>query len=200
MAKLDDILLPGDKIIKQAAISKKALCVTWFSIPGVFLIYYLVVYLPALISLYAKGEIKKAIKEAAGLGKTISISDLIVDEIFSFIPDEVFAIMRFCIGLLIFAWLCWALFQTYRHFQFALAYTETDLLGISKGESLRIPLQSVNNIYVETSLWGKLFGYGALTISSSKGSISVKNIAKPRDFAKQLAKITVENNGNFLHI
>lgn len=201
MSILETMLRADERVVKQAKISKKALLVTWASIPCVFLAFFLVVYLPSFISMYVKGEIREFLAEAVQLEtENASAFGFVWSELFSFIPDFLLGFFGFMIGLLVAAWLCWALYMTVRHFRYALAFTAYDLVGVAGKQTLRVPLRKINNIHLERSLWGKIFGYATITVVSSKGSISVKNVAHAKDFARDLAKVSLENEDCFLNL
>ena len=63
-----------------------------------------------------------------------------------------------------------------------------------------IPLKKISNIFVESSLWGKIFNYGTITISSNVGSISIKSVSNAKVFAKKLASVSIEDENNFTHL
>ncbi|MBQ7769833.1 MAG: PH domain-containing protein [Clostridia bacterium] len=71
---------------------------------------------------------------------------------------------------------------------------------MARKQTLRVSLKNVNNIYLERSLWGRLLGYATITVASSRGSISVKNVANAETFAKELAKVTIGDENNFLNL
>lgn len=194
------MIVTEEKNIIQAKISIKALLVAWLSIPALYILPYIFVYLPNYISMKIKGEIEKAMLEAANLGEKISVSDVIKNEIYGNLPPIIPAIIEFFAGLLFFAWLCWAIVYSIRHFKNELRYDENKLYGRTGKKEVTIPLNKINNIYIEDSLWGRLFNYGTITVVASCGSISVKNIANARSFAKQLASVTIEDENNFTNL
>ncbi len=194
---MDENLQKGE--IVQATISKKALLVAWLSIPSFIIIPYLAVYVPSYIKMLIKGEIKKAIADAAGVGETISASQAVKQQAFGFIPSWLVGFISFFIGLLVFAWLCWAIVFTIKHFDYKLYYNDVEVYGKTGSREITIPLDQINNIFIEKSIWGKLFNYGTITISSTKGSISIKNVARAREFAKGLAHVSIEKNGSFVN-
>ena len=201
MANIEDILNYKDRVIKKATISKKALIITWLSIPGVFVLFFLFTYLPQLIVFLIKGGVKKLITDQIYVdGKRPSAMEFVWDKMFSFIPPVLLGIACFFLGLLLFVWFCWALYMTHRHFQYGLVFTETEVIGMARKQTLRVSLKNVNNIYLERSLWGRLLGYATITVASSRGSISVKNVANAETFAKELAKVTIEDENNFLNL
>lgn len=186
--------------VVRATISIKALIVAWLSIPALYIIPYIFVYLPKYIKMKIEGEIESAIREAAGLGEKISVSDIVKQEIYGAIPPIVTDIIGFFVGLLFFAWFCWAIGYTVKHFKYKLHYDEKELYGKSGKKELTVSLDKINNIYIEDSIWGKLFNYGSITISSTVGSITIKNVAGARAFAKRLASVSIENENNFTNL
>lgn len=200
MPSIESILRADERIEQRAKISKRALVVTWLSIPFLFLVSFLGVYLPKLVSAYVSEETIDLLTEAIDAPTSSNPFEVAWEEIFSLFPPVLLGFLWFFVGLLTLCWLCWALYMTRAHFRYALAFTAYDLIGIAKKQILRVPLRTVNNIYVERSLWGKLFGYGTITVASSRGAISVRNVARPKDFARELSKVTVEEENNFLNL
>ncbi len=60
--------------------------------------------------------------------------------------------------------------------------------GFLKTQDLDAPLNKINNVYVNSDMWGKIFGYGALVISTSSGEYKYQRIQKPEDFKNALMK------------
>ncbi len=58
--------------------------------------------------------------------------------------------------------------------------------GFLKSQNLDAPLNKINNVYVNSDLWGKMLGYGVLVISTSSGEYKYKCIQKPEDFQNAL--------------
>lgn len=59
-------------------------------------------------------------------------------------------------------------------------------VGLVKTKSLDTPLNKVNTVSVESGLFGKIFGYGTIHITSSSGSYDFKGIKSPEVFKSAL--------------
>lgn len=189
-----------EKQIIQARISVAALVIAWVSIPAFIIIPYLSIIIPNYISMKVSGEISQMISESLSSGIEMSAFDVVKEELFGAIPNFVSVIIKVAIGLLVFAWLCWAIGYTIKHFGYSLSYSDNEVYARAGRYKLTIPFNKMNNIYVEQSIWGKLFGYGSIVIVSSIGSITVKSIAGAKAFAKSLAAASIEDENTFLNI
>ncbi len=198
MPNIKGILDADERVHTKAKISKSAVLVCWFSIPFVFFATFLFVYLPKLI----KGKIEDKIKEKTGLGgiEELNPFKIIKDEMISSALTVYLPIITVTLILFIVVWLCFSLYLTHRHFQYELAITTYDVIARAGKKIVRIPLRAVSNIYLETSLWGKIFRYGTITIVSSRYSISIKNVAQAKQFSKTLATLTIEDENHFLNL
>ncbi|MBE5737675.1 MAG: hypothetical protein E7348_04670 [Clostridiales bacterium] len=176
----------------QATISIKALMVAWLSIPMFYIIPYLFVYIPRYLKMKISGEIEQALQEAINIGQKASVVDVVKQDIFGSISPIFMGIVEFFIGLLFFAWLCWAVGYTIKHFKYKLFYDQKELFGKAGNKEIRIPLEKIDNIFIEDSIWGKLLNYGTITVTSSLGSISVKNVSGARKFIEQLANVSIK--------
>ncbi len=190
----------NNKDLVKATISVKSLIVAWLSIPALYLIPFLLIYLPNYIKMKVSGEIESAFREAANLGQKIDVADIVKQEIYGGIPPIIISTVETLIGLLFFAWLIWAIGYTILHFKYKLQYDGSELYGRTWKKEIRIPLDKINNVFVEDSLWGKLFDYGTITIASSIGAISIKNVSGAKRFAKKLASETIEKGNNFTNL
>ena len=59
-------------------------------------------------------------------------------------------------------------------------------VGLLHTKELDTPLNKVNNISVSQGIWGKIFNYGTINISSSSGSYSFNYISDPNSFKTAL--------------
>ncbi len=198
MPNIKGILDADERVHTKAKISKSAVFVCWFSIPCVFLATFLFVYLPKLI----KEKIEDVVKEKIGLRgiEELNPFNVIKDELISSAFEAYLPILTVTIVLFIVVWLCFSLYLTQRHFQYELAITTYDVIARAGKKIVRIPLRSITNIYLETSLWGKIFRYGTITVVSSRYSISIKNVAQPKQFVKKLATLSIEDENHFLNL
>ena len=92
------------------------------------------------------------------------------------------------------------MYLTKKFKQNELLFTTEEVVGRNKKNVLKIPLKAVSNIYVEKSLWGRIFKYGTITIVSSKGSVSIENIAFADEFADELSGVTIKKENHFFNI
>lgn len=163
--KLEEYLERDECIQKRATISKKALLVTWFSIPIFIAVVYGSVYIPYLI--------KKIIKKQVGMENGGLLSSL---------PRPIVGIIIFFISLLVIAWLIWGLSATLRHFQYELAFTEKALIARNRNKIVRMQFDKINNVFMERSIWGRMLCYGTITFVTNRESIIVRNVHNPEMF------------------
>lgn len=67
-----------------------------------------------------------------------------------------------------------------------LILTEQYIVGRQKDQYLQERVEDVQDVRLDQSLAGKLFGYGSLTIVTRGRNLTVKNVGKPEPFRKQL--------------
>lgn len=185
-----------DKKIAQATISIKTLIVAWFSIPVYYIVFSIVSKITGVLSF---------ITNALSLAINGCVDALIVTLLGHYAEDQVSQSVsqHVTIGLIIFPvaiWLCWAIVYACLHFNYKLYYTNENLIGKAGKKQVNIPLKKINNIFVESSLWGKIFNYGTITITSNVGSISIKSVSNAKVFAKKLASGSIENENNFTNL
>ena len=187
---------PSDKKIAQATISIKALIVAWVSIPIYYIVFSIVSKITGILS-FMTNVLSLAIK---------GCTDALIVALFGYYAEEMFSqsISQYVtiglILLLVVVWLCWAIVYTCLHFNYKLYYTKENLIGKAGNKQVFIPLKKISNIFVESSLWGKIFNYGTITISSNVGSISIKSVSNAKVFAKKLASVSIEDENNFTHL
>lgn len=61
-------------------------------------------------------------------------------------------------------------------------------LGLIRTKSLDAPLNKINNVSVSSGLFGKVFGYGNIHITTSSGAYLYKGVANPEIFRVNLMK------------
>lgn len=54
--------------------------------------------------------------------------------------------------------------------------------GLLKKETLNAPLDKINGIYISKGIFGRLFGYGNINISTSSNNFSFKGISNCEEF------------------
>ena len=59
-------------------------------------------------------------------------------------------------------------------------------IGLLNTKELDTPLNKVNNISISQGLFGKIFNYGTINITSSSGAYNFPYISKPNDFKNAL--------------
>ena len=52
-------------------------------------------------------------------------------------------------------------------------------VGLINTKSMDAPLNKINNITIQSGLWGKIFGYGTIYVTTSSGSYYYKHVARP---------------------
>jgi len=62
---------------------------------------------------------------------------------------------------------------------------KTGLINTQKMDS---PLNQVNNVSVASGLFGKIFGYGNITITTAAGTHAFRSIKAPEEFRKALTE------------
>jgi len=201
MRSIKRLLSDDAKIVKEAKLSKSALIITWVSIPGGILLFLLLTYFPVYIDMLIKGKVKEFIINQENMNtEKQSLFKYITSEIFGNIHPVIWFIVCFFVFLLFSAWLFWSLYLTKKFKQNELLFTTEEVVGRNKKNVLKIPLKAVSNIYVEKSLWGRIFKYGTITIVSSKGSVSIENIAFADEFADELSGVTIKKENHFFNI
>lgn len=181
----------------KAEISKKALIPLYLAIPA---FYFLPIGIPTIIA-NVKYRIKKAaadaIKNATGLPSADSIKGSITDEVTNAIDEgtggclsslgNFFRSLMLVVTILMAViWVIWCIVMTFRHFDNKLTVVNGDVYCYSRGQHLSTTLAEIDNVFIEQSIWGKLFDYGNITVAAKNGSLTVRNIANPNDIANIL--------------
>lgn len=95
-----------------------------------------------------------------------------------FVPMFIFALL-FILGPL------------FRFLTTELGFTNKRLIGkvgLIHTKSLDSPLNKINNVSSSSGLFGKIFGYGNVNITTSSGAYLYKGIVKPEQFKANLMK------------
>ena len=93
--------------------------------------------------------------------------------------------------------LCWllliptikAIIETFAYHSCDLAITNKRVvgkIGLIKTKTLDAPLNKVQNTSTSSGFWGKLFGYGTVSINTAAGVIDFTGIKRPEDFKMAL--------------
>lgn len=182
---LRDQVKQGEEIVREVKISKAAILVDWLSIPCVFLFFFLTVCLPVIVQTYAKEEVRNKLLEMLG-AEEIGFFDIMGNLGFVIgLPAFVRGFVVFLFVLLGVSWLVFCLIQTKRHFGYEIVITERRILARAKSELFDEEWSRVKNVFVERSLWGKLFRYGTVTIHGVSGSVSVRHVGDPESVQKE---------------
>lgn len=179
-------LTKNETIETEAKPSFKGLIFAWVSIPAGALLMWLVVYLPVLIRLAVSSAFKKAVMSALGVSDLADVS--VTDYIFRNIPDFVYGFFRFIAFVVVSAWLIWCLVMTWRCMRNSLAITNFRVIGRAGSEFLDSPLNEIKNVFIEQSLWGKIFNFGSIVLSTKKKSLTFRNISDPKTIYNLLLK------------
>ncbi len=174
-----------ESIVKKAVPSKASIIVSWLSVPSFFLIYYIMT-LPARIKTVIVSTINDSIQEQLGIEK--------LDFSFELIPFEMPMLPKLLISIpivmLVLAWLGFQAVMTCRLLSNHLWLTNERIFGRSNGMTLIANTNEIKNVMIESSIWGRLFGYGDLNIVTKSGSITVRSVAEPNEWKRILMKFT----------
>jgi hypothetical protein len=188
MSYIDSVCNIDENIIERTKPSVKAVLVTWLSVPIAIITLFLTVTLPPIIEIYRNAEKAVSVMEMLGVTE-LSLNDILQwvwNEAVSWIPTFVIVFLIILFSLLVLAWVIFSLGATISFWGNELAFTDSRVIGKAKDTTLDAALNDINNIFLSQSIWGKLFGYGNLTLQTTKGSLSVKNIIQPQIFKKKL--------------
>ena len=177
-------LKKDEKVVMEAKPAKLALIVTWLSIPGVFFILFLIIYLPQLLRMAFSKAAKAAAMEALGVSsmEQVNVGSYVWDLIWGNIPTFLIVLICIPIVILVLVWFVWCLVMTYRHLSYCLAITDIRVIGKARGTEMTSPLNEVVNVFMERSLWAKIFGYGSIVVhTKSHGAQTFHNIANPKE-------------------
>lgn len=190
--------MPDERIVLKTDTTTAGLIVTWLSFPAGFLLYWLIVYFPLYVKSLFSSATKAIIMEALNLptegsqGTGFSaayVADYVAHKFWEPLPGFIKFLIIFPIILLFIAWLGLNLYLTKKHFRYALAITDSRVIGFSGSQEMDVRYDQLVNCFVEQSLWGKLFGYGTVTIQTKKLSLEFHNRKNPQAVKKQIMHI-----------
>ena len=181
-------LMENESIEMQSHPSKLGLWVAWLSVPSIGLVLFLTVYLPNLLRLWFSKAVREAVLSEVGADtlSELNVSSYIMGEITGSLPKVVVVLVSIPIVLLCLAWLVVCVWMTKRHFGYELAITNLRVIGKARNETFASPTAEIKNVFIEQSLWGKIFKYATITVQSRKGTKSFYNIANPDKMYKRL--------------
>lgn len=151
-----------EQTLETAKISKASILMIWLSVPC-----FLGVGVGGIYS-----WIMRLLKAARSLDEGV----------FGFIRG----VLIFVIVLLALIWTAVAVVLTKRNLRYSLTYNDRRVVATAGKERLESEISELKNVYLEDSLLGNIFHYGAITIQTERGSITVKNICDPDLIKKKL--------------
>lgn len=166
-------LKEDEKIILKSESSIRGLIAAYLTLPMFLLIYFIFFKLPEIL----RSAVVDAIKDEIAGGSSNS------GGIFSGVLDT---ISNIYITACIIIWIAVCVVTTIRYFGYRLVVTNFRVIGKARSKSMDLDLKEVMNVYIEESIWGKLLGYGHITIRTKKQSLTFKNISNPRGFYNKL--------------
>jgi len=85
-------------------------------------------------------------------------------------------------------WVIWGICVTLRGIHNALVITDQNrVYASSRGQELTAELKDIMRVYIERPIWGKIFGYGSVTIyADGQSAIAIKNVANPEQVKRNL--------------
>lgn len=188
----DVALEQGEERLGEAKISKAALVLLWVSVPAFLLVFGGIVYLPQIAALWLDAELRQAAAEALGVD-TLSFAQLLAAAgegtffaAFADLAAVVRGIAVFFLALLLVAWFVWACVYTRQNMRYSLTLTDRRVIATAKGERLEAEYQEIYNVAVLRSVWGRLFGFGEISVQTEKGSVAVKNVSGAERWRREL--------------
>lgn len=192
---------PGEEIVSQAKISKAAIVLLWVSVPAFLLVFCVIVYLPQIIAIQVNAELRRSIMEAMGV-EYLSFGDLLTaaknqafSSVFADLAGIVSGIVTFFVILLLIVWFIWACIYTRMNVRYSLTVTNLRVIATAKDERFEAEYKDIYNVCILRSLWGKLFGFGEVSVQAEKGAITVKNVARAEELRKAILDRTDEAQG-----
>ncbi len=155
-------LKQGEELLGSAKISRTSIVALWLSVPC-FAAVILGGFLPWVI-------------------RALRMADFIDGHISAFLGG----LIAVAVVVLALAWAAVAAVLTKRHVCYSLVVTNLRVVATSHKTQMEASISDLKNVFVEESLGGKIFRYGALTIQAEKGSVTVKNVCDPEALQKQL--------------
>lgn len=173
-----------------------ALIIIWISIPGFYLVQFLLLYLPKILKILISKSFKNAIKKELNLDTLTykSIKEYIRNDIFSNIniPSFLVKFIFFLISLLIICWLCWCIYMTIKFLHSNLIITNKRVFGKVGNKTLICNHNDIKNVFIEQTLIGRIFNYGSIIIYSKGQSLKFKNITNPNKLKDDLLNLNKE--------
>ena len=189
-------LKKGEQIEYQTKQSFFSLLISWLAIPAVFFMYFLIFILPGIIKRAITNTVVEVVEDSINVGDiTDNISSEVSGSLGGFLGtlrSVLHAIGIFVIVVLVFAWLCVCLYQTYKYLTQKCYITLTNYRVIGKvGDNVyEMQLDKLKNVYIERHIWGRVFKYGSVVIQADRRAITFKHIHDPAQIKDLLLPYT----------
>lgn len=177
--KLEDLfqnfnvdLKEDEKIVLKSKPSIIGLIAGYLTLPAFLLIYFILFKLPQIIR---KAIVNAVVDEITGGSSGDGILSRVLDTISGAV-----------IVALIILWIVICVVVTIRYFGYRLVITNIRVVGKARVNRMDVKLTDVMNVYIEQSIWGKLLGYGHITVRTKRQALTFKNISNPQDFYRKL--------------
>lgn len=161
-------LKQGEELLGSAKISRTSIVALWLSVP-------------CFAAVILGGVLPWGIR-------TLRMADFIDGHISAFLGG----LLAVAVVVLALAWTAVAAVLTKHHVCYSLVFTNFRVVATSHKIQMEARISDLKNVFVEASLGGKIFHYGALTIQAARDSITVKNICDPELLCKRLLSLMEE--------
>lgn len=190
----EQAITKGEVITHRAKISKSAIIVFWLSIPILLLLILLTAILPQIITVTTNTAIRDAIMAELG------IEDLSIIQAFTYslnsLAKVALGFVCFLICLLVLVWLVFCIITTIKLNNYQLIITDKCVYGKANKTSYCIPHNEIKDVFIEQSIWGKLFNYGTVTVyGKGQSTVAIRNIYDAITYKKLLYNLSsIEQN------
>ena len=155
-------LKEGERLMGSAKISRASIAALWLSVPC-FAAVGLGGFLPGTV---------RMLRLASFAGEAL--------------PAVLGGVIAVAVIVLALAWAAVAAVLTKRNICYSLVFTNLRVVATSHKTQFEARIPDLKNVFVEVSLPGRIFRYGALTVQAETGAITVKNVCDPASLQKQL--------------
>lgn len=185
MIGLESMLKDDEKLVQRSQTSLAAILTIWLSIPLFLLLVFLSVFLPLIVRTLVNSGLRDALAEKLGI-ETPTFSDAF-RSLFSGLPPFVNTLLISAAALLVAVWFVWACVATRNNSGDELAFSDQRVIGKTKDLFFEAPFCEIKNVFLERSVWGKLFSYGNITIHAEHASsVTFRNLKHPDFWRQQL--------------
>ncbi len=155
----------GELIVLSSRISVISVLLYWLSVPSLLSFFFFRFILPKIR--HARQAAETLVGENSFISQIGGLVNILLTFVFLF---------------LLIIWIVFCLIMTRRMLDNRLVFTEARVIGHSQDQALDAPLSEVKDVFVEQNLLGRLFRYGCVTVTTKRGSLSVKNLDRPQKF------------------